>query len=106
MYAQRRWTPPRQHKSLTAGGSQRGMKGRGGVNTRRVQMTRGSDETPAATLPQGQSIFGSGGAPSRNTQSIELEYSKDTRHQPLSSSWVSERTGSAAAGTRGVSRWE
>ena len=47
-------------------------------------MTRGSDETPATTLPQGQSIFGSGGAPSRNTQSIELEYSKDSAMLSLS----------------------
>ena len=56
-----------------------------------MQMTRGSDETRATARLQGQSIFGSGGALSRNTQSIELEYSKDTHHQPLSSSWVRER---------------
>ena len=47
--------------------AQREITGRKGVGTRRVQMTRGSDETLATTRLQGQSIFGSGGALSRNT---------------------------------------
>ena len=71
--------------------AQREIMGRKGVGTRRVQMTRGSDETLATTLLQGQSIFGSGSALLRNTEGIEPEYSKDTHHQPLSSSWVRER---------------
>ena len=69
--------PPCQQKSLTAKGAQREITGRKGVGTRRVQMTRGSDETLAATLLQGQSIFGSGSALSRNTEGIESEYLKD-----------------------------
>ena len=56
-----------------------------------MQMTRGSDETRATARLQGQSIFGSGSALLRNTEGIEPEYSKDTHHQPLSSSWVRER---------------
>ena len=83
--------PPCQQKSLTAMEAQREIMGRKGVGTRRVQMTRGSDETLATTLLQGQSIFGSGSALLRNTEGIEPEYSKDTHHQPLSSSWVRER---------------
>ena len=50
MYAQRRWIPPGQQKSLTDKGSLAEAKGKGGVSARRVQMTRGGDETQPTRL--------------------------------------------------------